>query len=106
MPEHLLQTIDLVKSFPVRRGFFGQKHLRLVAVDNVNLILRKGETLGLVGESGWVAGRKRLPILERQQRADESRLRLERSAWPVRQFEQTQIRRQDHHPCLRREVYV
>ncbi len=52
MPEHLLQTIDLVKSFPVRRGFFGQKHLRLVAVDNVNLILRKGETLGLVGESG------------------------------------------------------
>jgi oligopeptide transport system ATP-binding protein len=52
MPETLLQTIDLVKSFPVRRGFFGQKHLRLVAVDNVNLSICKGETLGLVGESG------------------------------------------------------
>ena len=51
-PEALIQTIDLVKSFPVRRGFFGQHKLRLVAVDRVNLIIRKGETLGLVGESG------------------------------------------------------
>ncbi len=52
MSEKLLQTIDLVKSFPVRRGFFGQHTLRLKAVDHVNLIIRKGETLGLVGESG------------------------------------------------------
>lgn len=48
----LLQTIDLTKSFPVRRGFFGQKHLRLTAVDRVTLSIRRGETLGLVGESG------------------------------------------------------
>jgi len=48
----LLQTIDLVKSFPVRRGSFGQQKLRLTAVDHVNLFIRKGETLGLVGESG------------------------------------------------------
>ncbi len=52
MSEPLLQTVDLVKSFPVRRGFFGQRHLRLVAVDQVNLTIRNGETLGLVGESG------------------------------------------------------
>lgn len=52
MDTPLLQTVDLVKSFPVRRGFFGQRRLRLVAVDNVNLTIRKGETLGLVGESG------------------------------------------------------
>jgi oligopeptide/dipeptide ABC transporter ATP-binding protein len=52
MPEPLLQTVDLVKSFPVRSGFFGQRHLRLVAVDQVSLTIRKGETLGLVGESG------------------------------------------------------
>jgi oligopeptide transport system ATP-binding protein len=52
MPEVLLQTVDLVKSFPVRRGFFGQRRLRLVAVDRVNLTIQKGETLGLVGESG------------------------------------------------------
>ena len=52
MPEILLKTINLTKSFPVRRGFFGQQHLRLVAVDAVNLEINRGETLGLVGESG------------------------------------------------------
>jgi oligopeptide/dipeptide ABC transporter ATP-binding protein len=50
--EPLLQTIDLVKSFAVRRGRFGQHRLRLVAVDRVNLAVGHGETLGIVGESG------------------------------------------------------
>jgi oligopeptide transport system ATP-binding protein len=52
MSDILLETVDLVKSFPVRSGVFGQHHLRLMAVDHVSLIIRKGETLGLVGESG------------------------------------------------------
>ncbi len=52
MSDYLLQTNELVKSFPVRRGFFGQHHLRLVAVDHVNIFVRPGETVGLVGESG------------------------------------------------------
>src|SRR5215212_1124493 len=52
MPEVLLETVDLVKSFPIRSGLFGQQKLRLQAVDNVNLAINKGETLGLVGESG------------------------------------------------------
>ena len=52
MSDILLQTVELVKSFPVRRGFFGQHHLRLVAVEHVNLFVRHGETVGLVGESG------------------------------------------------------
>jgi oligopeptide/dipeptide ABC transporter ATP-binding protein len=52
MPKDLLKTENLTKSFPVRAGFFGQRRLRLVAVDNVNLTIREGETLGLVGESG------------------------------------------------------
>jgi oligopeptide/dipeptide ABC transporter ATP-binding protein len=52
MSDILLETVDLVKTFPIRSGLFGQHKLRLVAVDNVNLVIRKGETLGLVGESG------------------------------------------------------
>jgi oligopeptide transport system ATP-binding protein len=52
MSEILLKTVNLTKSFPVRRGFFGQRHLRLIAVDGVNLEVGRGETLGLVGESG------------------------------------------------------
>jgi oligopeptide/dipeptide ABC transporter ATP-binding protein len=52
VPQPLLQTIELVKSFPIRQGFFGQRRFRLTAVDRVNLTIERGETLGLVGESG------------------------------------------------------
>ncbi|MGI8916707.1 MAG: ABC transporter ATP-binding protein [Chloroflexota bacterium] len=52
MAETVLEAIDLVKSFPIRRGFFGQQRLRLLAVDRVSLTIARGETLGLVGESG------------------------------------------------------
>jgi oligopeptide transport system ATP-binding protein len=52
MPDILLKTVKLSKSFPVRRGFFGQKHSRLVAVNEVSLAVNRGETLGIVGESG------------------------------------------------------
>ncbi len=52
MTDVLLRTESLSKSFPVRTGFFGEKMLRLVAVDQVNVTVRRGETLGLVGESG------------------------------------------------------
>lgn len=52
MAEPLLKTIDLTKSFAVRRGFFAQRKSRLTAVDRVSLTIEAGETLGLVGESG------------------------------------------------------
>jgi peptide/nickel transport system ATP-binding protein len=51
MPETLLETVDVVKSFSIRKGFLGRKQ-NLVAVDGVSLKINKGETLGLVGESG------------------------------------------------------
>ncbi|MGF1535566.1 MAG: ABC transporter ATP-binding protein [Elainellaceae cyanobacterium] len=47
----LLSVHDLVKAFPVRRGFFAQKS-ELRAVDEVSFNVYPGETLGLVGESG------------------------------------------------------
>lgn len=47
----LLQVEKLSKYFPVRRGLFGKVKL-LRAVDDVSLYVKKGETLGLVGESG------------------------------------------------------
>jgi len=50
-PEPLLQTIDLVRYFPVRNAF-GRRTGWLRAVDGVSLAVRAGETLGLVGESG------------------------------------------------------
>ncbi|MGV9298611.1 ABC transporter ATP-binding protein [Amycolatopsis sp. NPDC003676] len=47
----LLSTTDLVKWFAVRRNRLGRPG-RLRAVDGVSLSVRRGETLGLVGESG------------------------------------------------------
>jgi oligopeptide/dipeptide ABC transporter ATP-binding protein len=49
---YLLQTEELCKWFPVRRGFLNRAVSYLRAVDGVSIGVRKGETLGLVGESG------------------------------------------------------
>lgn len=48
----LLEVKNLKKYFPVRKGFFGGKTQYVQAVDDVSFYIRKGETLGLVGESG------------------------------------------------------
>ena len=54
MPEQiLLQVKNLVMYFPIMQGVLIQRHTGDVkAVDGLNFFVRKGETLGLVGESG------------------------------------------------------
>ncbi|OYD07253.1 ABC transporter ATP-binding protein [Paludifilum halophilum] len=51
-PETLLQVRNLKKYFPIRGGIFGKKVGDIKAVDNVSFTVNKGETLGIVGESG------------------------------------------------------
>ncbi|MCD6261319.1 MAG: ATP-binding cassette domain-containing protein, partial [Thaumarchaeota archaeon] len=52
----ILRTIDLRKWFPVQKSFLerilAREKLFVKAVDGVDLTVRRGETLGLVGESG------------------------------------------------------
>jgi len=49
----LLVIQNLVKHFPIMRGVIFQKQIGAVhAVDDVSFSIKKGETLGLVGESG------------------------------------------------------
>ena len=48
----LLQVNDLKNYFPVKRGFLQRTVDYVRAVDGVSFELAKGETLGLVGESG------------------------------------------------------
>lgn len=48
----LLEVRDLCKYFEVRKGFFSRSSGYVRAVDGVSFSIGKGETLGLVGESG------------------------------------------------------
>ncbi|MBN2259412.1 MAG: dipeptide ABC transporter ATP-binding protein [Clostridiales bacterium] len=50
--EILIEVKNLKKYFEVNKGFFGRSKEYVQAVDDISFFIRKGETLGLVGESG------------------------------------------------------
>lgn len=50
--KELLKVINLKKYFPVKAGVFRKTVAHIKAVDDVSFFINKGETLGLVGESG------------------------------------------------------
>jgi len=52
MNEVLLQVNHLKKYFPLKGGIFGKEIGNVQAVDDISFVVHKGETLGIVGESG------------------------------------------------------
>jgi len=63
----LLEVKDLKVHFPVRRGLLQRRVGTVRAVDGVSFAVRRGETLGLVGESGCgksTTGRAILRLVE------------------------------------------
>jgi oligopeptide transport system ATP-binding protein len=50
--ENILEVKNVKKYFPIKKGFFLKEVGQVKAVDDVSFTVRKGETLGLVGESG------------------------------------------------------
>jgi oligopeptide/dipeptide ABC transporter ATP-binding protein len=50
--DDILVVKDLVKHFTIGGGMFGGEQAVIKAVDGVSFAIRRGETLGLVGESG------------------------------------------------------
>jgi oligopeptide transport system ATP-binding protein len=64
--EVLIQVTNLKKHFPIRRGIIRRQVGAVQAVDGISFNIHKGETLGLVGESGCgksTAGRTILQLL-------------------------------------------
>jgi oligopeptide/dipeptide ABC transporter ATP-binding protein len=65
--ETLLEVTDLKKHFPIHKGVFSKVAGHVYAVDGVSFSIGRGETLGLVGESGCgksTVGRTLLRLLE------------------------------------------
>ena len=63
----LVRVTDLVKHFPIRGGILQRQIGTVQAVDGVSFDIRRGETLGLVGESGCgktTVGRMILRLLD------------------------------------------
>ena len=63
----LLEVQDLKKHFPIHKGVFSRVSGHVYAVDGVSFHIDRGETLGLVGESGCgksTVGRTLLKLLE------------------------------------------
>ena len=63
----LLEVRDLKKHFPIHKGVFSRVAGQVRAVDGISFHIDRGETLGLVGESGCgksTAGRTLLRLLE------------------------------------------
>ena len=63
----LLEVTDLKKHFPIYKGVFSKVTGQVYAVDGVSFTVGRGETLGLVGESGCgksTVGRTLLRLLE------------------------------------------
>lgn len=69
MPENdiIMEVNSLKKYFPIKKGFFRKVVGNVKAVDDISFYIKKGETLGLVGESGCgksTTGRCLIRLLE------------------------------------------
>ena len=68
MSENLIEVKNLVKWFPIKSSFFKRTIGNVRAVDGISFSIKRGQTMGLVGESGCgksTAGRTLLRLIEK-----------------------------------------
>ena len=66
--EYLIEVRDLVKWFPIKSSFFKRTVGNVKAVDGISFSIKRGQTMGLVGESGCgktTVGRTMLRLMEK-----------------------------------------
>ena len=88
----LLEVRNLKKYFPVRKGVLRRVVAQVKAVDDIDMYIRQGETLGLVGESGCgktTTGRAILRLIEPT--AGEITFRSKKLAGPGQQYKEVVI---------------
>ena len=105
----LLEVKNLKKYFPVRRGVLRRVVAHVKAVDGIDMCIKEGETLGLVGESGCgktTTGRAILRLIEPT--AGEILFRSKKLAGPGEEYKEVAITSASHKllTSLRRDMQI
>ncbi|MBW2148813.1 MAG: ATP-binding cassette domain-containing protein [Deltaproteobacteria bacterium] len=105
----LLEVKNLKKHFPIRKGILKREVARAKAVDGIDMYIREGETLGLVGESGCgktTAGRSLLRLIEPT--AGEIIFRSKKLAGPGEEYRMVNVAAASHKllMTLRRDMQI
>ena len=69
-PQYLLVVKDLKKYFPIKSSFFKKTIGHVKAVDGISFKIKRGTTMGLVGESGCGKSTVGKTILRLQDKTD------------------------------------
>ena len=105
----LLEVKNLKKYFPVQKGILRRTVAHVKAVDDIDMFIKEGETLGLVGESGCgktTIGRTILRLIEPT--AGEILFRSKKLAGPGEEYKEVGVSSATHKllKSLRRDMQI